>query len=88
MVVEQLVTGDHERGRVVVELAEAVGGFAGDEEPVVATVPSDGPESFERLHAAQPTGRREASGLETSCPEQSSRPGPGPAPVEGRRGAR
>jgi hypothetical protein len=49
MVVQQPPAGDDEGGRVVVELAEAVGGL-GDQEPVVAAMAGDGPESFERLH--------------------------------------
>ena len=49
MVVEEAPARHDERGGVVVEFAEAVGGF-GHEEPVVAAVAGDGPESFERLH--------------------------------------
>ena len=49
MVVEQPPAGDDERGGIVVELAQAVGRL-GDQEPVVAAVAGDGPESFERLH--------------------------------------
>ena len=50
MVMEQPAAGDHQRRRIVVELAEAVGRL-GDEEPVVATVAGDGPQSFEGLHS-------------------------------------
>ena len=57
VVVEQTPAGDDERGGIVVELAQAVGRL-GDEEPVVAAVAGDGAEAFERLHRAQPTGRR------------------------------
>ena len=73
MVVEQPAAGHHESGRVVVELAQAVGGF-GDQESVVAAVPGDGPESFERLHSAQPTGRRPQSCPGESRKGESSRP--------------
>ena len=52
VVVEQAPARDDERGGIVVELAQAVGRL-GDEEPVVAAVAGDGPESFERLHRAQ-----------------------------------
>ena len=48
---EQPATGDHQRRRIVVELAEAVGGLR-YEEPVVAAVAGDGPKSFERLHSS------------------------------------
>ena len=61
MVVEQTAARDDEGGGIVVELTQAVGGL-GDQEPVVAAVAGDGPESFERLHSSQPTGRRRAGG--------------------------
>ena len=64
MVVEQATARDDERGRIVVELGQAVGGLR-DQEPVVAAVAGDRPESFERLHRGQPTRRR-----------RSCRPGP------------
>ena len=49
MVMQQTSARDDEGGGIVVELTEAIGGL-GDQEPVVATVAGDGPESFERLH--------------------------------------
>ena len=69
MVVQQAPTGDDQRRGIVVELAQAVGGL-GDQEPVVTAVAGDGAEAFERLHRAQPTGRRSPGW---------SRPAPGEA---------
>ena len=82
MVVEQPTTRDHEGGGVVVELTQAVGGL-GDQEPVVAAVPGDGPESFERLHSSQPTGRR-AGRWERSCRAESCRAHRREGPLERR----